>query len=85
MHNDSNLTLKQIEELENKYLMKYWYFLKYAEDDIIAGFNSKNDIFEDWKGLYGSNDGGMEKLLANRILLQLVQICFLKLKMHIFI
>lgn len=59
MHNDSNLTLKQIEELENKYLMKYWYFLKYAEDDIIAGFNSKNDIFEDWKGLYGSNDGGI--------------------------
>lgn len=59
MHDDSKLTLKQIEELEHKYLMKYWYFLKYAEDEIILGFDSKNDILEDWKGLYGSEDGGI--------------------------
>lgn len=59
MHDDSNLSLKQIEELEYKYLQKYWYFLKYAEDDIINGFESKNDIFSDWKGLYGTDNGGL--------------------------
>lgn len=57
MRDDSTLTLKQIEEIEHKYLLKYWYFLKYAEDDIIKGFNSKNDIIDDWKGLYGSESG----------------------------
>lgn len=59
MHDDSKLTLKQIEELEYKYLTKYWFFLKYAEDDIITGFNSKNDIIDDWKGLYGNENGGI--------------------------
>lgn len=59
MRDDSRLTLKQIEELEYKYLVKYWYFLKYVEDDIISGFDSKDDIADDWKGLYGSVDGGI--------------------------
>lgn len=57
-HNDSYLTLEEIEKLEYKYLMKYWYFLKYAEDDIIRGFDSKNDIKDDWEGLYGTDNGG---------------------------
>ena len=43
-HDDYDLTLKEIEQLEYKYLKKYWYFLKYAEDEIIRGFDSKNDI-----------------------------------------
>lgn len=58
MHDDSKLTLAEIEELEHKYLLKYWYFLKYVEDDIITGFESKNDIINDWKGLYGNENGG---------------------------
>lgn len=57
MHDDRNLTLKEIEELEHKYLLKYWYFLKYVEDDIIKGFNTKKDIEKDWIGLYGNNSG----------------------------
>lgn len=59
MRDDNNLSMIQIEELEHKYLMKYWYFLKFVEDDIIKGFNSKNDIIDDWKGLYGTNNGGI--------------------------
>ena len=57
-HDDSDLTLEQIEQLEYKYLKKYWYFLKYAEDEIIRGFDSKNDIKDDWEGLYGTDKGG---------------------------
>ena len=56
-HDDSDLTLEQIEQLEYKYLKKYWYFLKYAEDEIIRGFDSKNDIKDDWEGLYGTDKG----------------------------
>lgn len=59
MHDDSNLTLEEIEKLEYHYLMKFWYFLKYAEDDIIKGFNTMHDIEQDWKGLYGGNNGGI--------------------------
>lgn len=59
MHDDRQLSLEQIEALEYKYLVKYWYFLKYVEDDIISGFETKEDIAEDWKGLYGSDDSGI--------------------------
>lgn len=58
MRNDNNLTCKQIEELECKYLNKYWYFLKFTEDEIIKGFNTKNDIKADWIGKYGNQEGG---------------------------
>lgn len=59
MHDDTNLTMAQIEELEHHYLLKYWYFLKYAEDDIIKGFNTKDDIKNNWVGLYGNSSGGI--------------------------
>ena len=49
-----NLKLKQIEELEKKYLNKYFHFLKFAEDEIISGFKTKDKIKEDWHGLYAS-------------------------------
>ena len=53
---DNKLSMCEIEEIEKKYLNKYWHFLKYVEDDIIKGFNTKNDIKNDWIGKYG-NDG----------------------------
>ncbi len=59
MHDDTNLSMKEIEELEYHYLLKYWYFLKYVEDDIIKGFNTKEDIKNDWIGLYGNQKGGI--------------------------
>lgn len=59
MRDDNKLTLKQIETLEAKYLNKYWHFLKFVEDEIIKGFNTKNDIKSDWIGKYGNSDGGI--------------------------
>ena len=49
-----NLKLKQIEKLEKKYLNKYFHFLKFAEDEIISGFKTKDKIKGDWHGLYAS-------------------------------
>ena len=45
--------LKWIEELELKYLNKYYYFLKFAEDEMFLGFKTKEKIKKDWQDLYG--------------------------------
>lgn len=37
-----------LEELENKYLNKYYHFLKFAEDEMLAGFQTKEKIKNDW-------------------------------------
>lgn len=58
---NSNLSLPGIEALEYKYLMKYWYFLKFVEDDIVRGMRSMEDIRKDWDGLYGNNNGGISQ------------------------
>ncbi|WP_322935201.1 hypothetical protein RRG40_04520 [Mycoplasmopsis felis] len=49
--------LKKIEKLELKYLNKYYHFLKFAEDEMFEGFKTKEDIKDDWLGLYGTNEG----------------------------
>lgn len=56
---NSNITLQEIEILEHKYLMKYWYFLKFVEDEIVRGMLSMEDIRADWQGLYGREEGGI--------------------------
>ena len=56
---NSNISLEELEALEYKYLMKYWYFLKFVEDEIVAGMLSMDDIRSDWQGLYGNDDGGI--------------------------
>ncbi|MFQ3727370.1 hypothetical protein ABLV92_09210 [Staphylococcus equorum] len=38
----------QIEKIENKYLKKYYHFLKYCLDEILNGFETKNKIYDDW-------------------------------------
>jgi hypothetical protein len=48
------LTLENIEEIEYKYLNKYYHFLKFAEDELLAGFKTKEKILNDWLGLYKS-------------------------------
>tara|TARA_B100001741_G_C16540633_1_gene594152 strand:+ start:1523 stop:2284 length:762 start_codon:yes stop_codon:yes gene_type:complete len=45
---------KHIEELEKKYLNKYFHFLKFAEDEMLSGFKTKDNIKDDWWGLYAS-------------------------------
>ena len=47
--------LTNIEELEYKYLIKYYHFLKFAEDEIMFGFKTKDEIRNDWWGFYSSN------------------------------
>jgi len=48
------LHLKKIELLERKYLNKYFHFLKFAEDELLLGFKTKEKIQDDWLGLYKS-------------------------------
>ena len=63
--NNSTISLKKLEALEHKYLMKYWYFLKFVEDDIIKGLHSKEEIRLDWDGKYKSSefDVGCERII----------------------
>ena len=44
----------KIELLERKYLNKYFHFLKFAEDELLLGFKTKEKIQDDWLGLYKS-------------------------------
>lgn len=46
---------KEIEALENKYLNKFYHFLKYVEDEMMFGFQTKEKIKNDWIGKYGTN------------------------------
>lgn len=46
--------LEEIEKIEYKYLMKYYHFLKFAEDEMMIGFKTKEDIKEDWYDYYAS-------------------------------
>lgn len=46
------MTNKQIEELESKYLNKFYHFLKFAEDEMMIGFQTKEKIKDDWFGKY---------------------------------
>ena len=45
---------KQIEELEHKYLNKFYHFLKFVEDEMMRGFATKEEIKSDWFGKYDS-------------------------------
>lgn len=66
---NSNVDLVKIEELEYKYLMKYWYFLKFAEDEMVRGLQSMDEIKNDWEGRYGKQgniskfDVGCERIV----------------------
>lgn len=48
------MTLKEIEQIEEKYLCKYYHFLKSVEDELLEGFKTKEIIKDDWYGLYKS-------------------------------
>jgi len=49
------MTNKQIEQIEYKYLKKFYHFMKFAEDEMMSGFATKESIKDDWFGKYGSN------------------------------
>ena len=48
------LSDKKIERLEEKYLKKFFYLMKYAEDEMMFGFQTKEKIKNDWSGKYGA-------------------------------
>lgn len=48
------LTQKQIEAIEQKYLKKFFYLMKYAEDEMMFGFRTKEKIKNDWYGKFGA-------------------------------
>lgn len=47
--------LINIEKLEYKYLKKYFYFLKFAENEMLYGFNTKEKIRGDWEKFYNAS------------------------------
>jgi len=49
------MTDKQIEVIEEKYLKKFFHLMKYAEDEMMEGFQTKEKIKDDWIGKYGTN------------------------------
>lgn len=66
-----DLSLKDIECLESKYLNKFYYFLKYLEDEIQEGFLTKEEIRGDWQDCY--NDGISDfSVGAERIIYSLI-------------
>ncbi len=46
---------KEIEIIEEKYLKKFFHLMKYAEDEMMFGFKTKEKIKDDWIGKYGTN------------------------------
>jgi len=50
--------LIQVEKLEQKYLNKYFYFLKFAEDELLFGFKTKYKIVNDWYPKWNPNEEG---------------------------
>ncbi|MGJ0357339.1 hypothetical protein [Aliarcobacter butzleri] len=49
------MKLSEIEEVENKYLKKYFYFFKYVENEMFNGFKSMYDIEKNWRKFWGTN------------------------------
>lgn len=62
--------LVKIEQLEYKYLSKYYYFLKFAEDEMLYGFKTKDKIRNDWVKYY--NVGSDFAVGAERIVYALI-------------
>jgi len=58
---------QDIESMENRYLKKFYHFLKFAEDKIMIGFRTKEKIKDDWYGLYSSDildfDAGIKRVI----------------------
>ncbi|MFB4168291.1 hypothetical protein [Virgibacillus sp. JSM 102003] len=48
------MNMEDIERLELKYLEKYYHFLKFAEDELLEGFKTKEVIKDDWFDKYKS-------------------------------
>ena len=50
------MELREIENIELKYMDKLYHFLKFSLDDILEGFDSREKIRDDWFEHYSSGD-----------------------------
>lgn len=48
------MTNREIEEIECKYLKKFYHFMKFTESEMMIGFATKEKIKNDWIGKYDS-------------------------------
>jgi hypothetical protein len=58
-----NNELIELEKLECKYLTKYYHFLKFTQDEILKGLDTKNEIKDDW--FHKWNTGEKEKKISD--------------------
>jgi hypothetical protein len=66
------LSEKEIELLEKKYLKKFYHFLKYAEDEMLEGFKTKEKILDDWMGFWKKEQHSDFSVGAERIVYALL-------------
>lgn len=59
--------LHEIERLEDKYLNKFFHFLKFAEDELLYGFATKEEIKRDWFPYWASEGNSDFSTGAERI------------------
>jgi len=56
--------LVEVEKLEEKYLNKFYHFLKYIEDELLYSFKSGKNIEDDWKDFWGGENKGISSFSA---------------------
>jgi len=63
------MKLDEVEQLEKKYLDKFYYFFRYIEDELLDSFKSGKEIESDWKEFWGdgisSFSTGFERVIYN--------------------
>ena len=69
MNNLSNL---ELEILESKYLEKFYYFLKFVEDEMLKGFQTKEGIRDQWYPFWSKNGSGDFSVGAERVVYALL-------------
>ena len=62
------MNMIEIERIEKKYLNKFYYFLKYLEDEILFGLQTKEKILDDWFDYWNTSghsdfDVGAERII----------------------
>lgn len=65
---NKELTNEELEALEFKYLNKFYHFLKYVEDEMLKGFQTKEKIKNDWEKFWNASgisdfDKGAERII----------------------
>jgi hypothetical protein len=68
----SNLNNLELETLESRYLDKFYYFLKFVEDEMLKGFKTKESIRDQWYPFWSKNGSGDFSVGAERVVYSLL-------------